>query len=130
MPDDFKKLRVLVIDDYPLTREIAKEMLTNFNCEVEDADNAKQALAFFDQAYYDLVLMDVTMPEVDGFQLTKLFREKESADRHTPIVAFSANTGAEFRDNCLAAGMDDYLSKPIKPSDLQRILQEYCSISQ
>jgi len=88
--------------------------------------NGKEALAALEKNTFDLVLMDVQMPEMDGFEATMAIREKEKASgHHLPIIAMTAHAMAGDRERCLNAGMDDYISKPIRPQELADLLKHY-----
>ena len=108
---------VLVVDDQPTNCEIATAMLKNFGCRVQVAVNGRQGAEAAHR--FDLVLMDCQMPEMDGFEATAAIRRAEAGgSRRVPIIALTANAVAGDRDRCLAAGMDDYLSKPFNGADL------------
>jgi CheY-like chemotaxis protein len=87
-----------------------------------------EVLAALDREPYDLVLMDVQMPEMDGFAATGEVRRGRGPHTLVPIVAMTANAMAGDRERCLAAGMNDYLSKPVHPSDLQRVLHHWVKV--
>jgi CheY-like chemotaxis protein len=99
-------------------------------CEVDIAETGLQAVQASSSTHYDAVLMDCQMPEMDGFQATRLIREREAAEelspRHTPIIALTANAMEGDREHCLEAGMDDYLSKPFSHQALSDILLRWC----
>ncbi len=118
--------RILLAEDYIVNQELTKEMLEMMSCEVDVADDGKEALNRYKTNNYDLILMDVQMPEVDGYQATKEIRKEEnSMQKHTPIIALTANALLGDREKCLEAGMDDYLSKPIRGEELETILKKY-----
>ncbi len=123
-----KALSVLLADDVEVNRELAKAVLERHNHRITEATNGKEALDAFAAGKFDIVLMDVQMPEMDGLQATAAIRKLEQGCGcgHTPIVAMTAYAGKDDRDKCLAAGMDDYLPKPVKPSQMLEILQRYC----
>ncbi|MGB4994491.1 MAG: response regulator, partial [Nitrospira sp.] len=77
------------------------------------------------RARYPLIFMDCQMPEVDGFEATALIRKMEGRSAHTPIVAMTANAMQGDRERCLAAGMDDYIAKPVRPKELQAVLDTW-----
>jgi CheY-like chemotaxis protein len=88
--------------------------------------NGREALAALGAGGYDLILMDCQMPEMDGYEATRAVRQAEiGSGRHLPIVAMTANAVAGEREHCLAAGMDDYIAKPVKMSVLVAVLQRW-----
>jgi CheY-like chemotaxis protein len=104
-----------VVEDNPVNQMVARRMLENNGYRAELADNGVAALRVLEteNARFDLILMDVQMPEMDGFEATARIRLFENGSRHTPIIAMTANAMSGDRERCLAAGMDDYLSKPL-----------------
>jgi len=119
-------LRVLVAEDNPVNRTVVLTFLQKRGCAAEVAANGLEAVEALDGGSYDLVLMDCEMPKMDGFEATRKIREKERARGGLPafIVAMTANASAGDRERCLGAGMDNYLTKPFRPSDVARILEE------
>jgi len=124
--------RVLLVEDNPVNQEVAKLMLAHFGYTVEVANHGQEALELLERQRYDLVLMDCQMPVMDGFQATALVRERErrlgesgQSAKRLPIVALTAHAVSGDRDRCLAAGMDDYLSKPFTREDLAAILNRW-----
>jgi CheY-like chemotaxis protein len=117
--------RVLLAEDNPVNTKLAVRLLENLGCRVTHAANGKLAFAAATTGEYDLVLMDMQMPEMDGVQATRLIRAWEAPlDRHVPIVALTANAMKSDADDCRAAGMDDVLTKPIERSLLGRIIEQ------
>jgi len=111
--------RILLAEDNPVNRQIAVRMLESEGHQVVVAANGREALAAWRGAPFDVILMDVQMPEMDGFQTAVAIRRAESVSSiHVPIIAITAHAMADDRERCLAAGMDDYVSKPIRKSDL------------
>jgi CheY-like chemotaxis protein len=118
--------RVLVAEDTTINQLVARRMLERLGCHVDVVSNGVEALDALASIPYALVLMDVQMPEMDGFEATAQIRHRESqSGRHTSIVAMTANAMAGDRDRALAAGMDDYLSKPIRVGDLEMVLRKW-----
>ncbi len=114
-----RKLRILLAEDNAINRELAVRLLEKRGHAVVTARNGREALATLEAQKFDLVLMDIQMPEVDGFEATRLIREKEkTAGGHLPIVAMTAHAMKGDRERCLEAGMDGYVSKPIEPRAL------------
>ncbi|HVX85788.1 MAG TPA: response regulator [Phycisphaerae bacterium] len=113
--------RILLVEDHEVNQMVAAELLAQAGYACELASNGKEALERVAKAPFDLVLMDCQMPEMDGFEATRQIRRRESSGglhtrgRRMPIVALTANALAGDRELCLAAGMDDYLSKPLQP---------------
>jgi len=117
--------RVLVVEDNVINQRIAARLLQNLGCTVDVVPNGREAVEMIGTIAYDLVLMDVQMPEMDGFAATGEVRRGHGPQTLVPIVAMTANAMAGDRERCLAAGMNDYLSKPVHPSDLQRVLHHW-----
>ena len=116
--------RVLVVEDNTVNRQLAMGMLARFGLVPDAVEDGEQALARLEEGSYDLVLMDVQMPVLDGCQATQRLRERERERGwgHTPVVALTANAMAGDREKALAAGMDGYLAKPVSLYELERVL--------
>jgi signal transduction histidine kinase/CheY-like chemotaxis protein len=114
--------RILVADDNYVNQRVAVRMLERLGYAVDVAGDGREAVAAARERPYDLVLMDCQMPEMDGFEATAEIRRSENADRRTPIVAMTANVGPGDRARCLAAGMDDFLPKPVHHEALAALL--------
>jgi PAS domain S-box-containing protein len=112
---DFTGLSLLLVEDNQVNVMVAKQLLTRWKITVDIANNGKDALAWVQRKKYDLILMDLQMPEMDGFQSAETIRK---AGILTPIFALSANVNSDARDNVIASGMNDYISKPFKPAEL------------
>ncbi len=115
--------RVLLVEDNDVNLEVSRGILLREGCLVTSATNGLKALAAYDGSEFDMILMDCHMPEMDGFEATAAIREREAGTgRHTPIIALTANAIAGDRENCLRAGMDDYISKPVSRKSIQMML--------
>lgn len=123
--ESFPGVNVLVADDYVINQELTKEMLEMMECDVDIAEDGKEASKMVEDKTYDIIFMDVQMPIVDGFEATKIIRNAEADGNRTPIIAITANALSGDKEKCLEAGMDDYISKPIKGEDLEFILKKY-----
>jgi len=114
-----RRLRVLVAEDNPVNQKVAAGLLERAGHRAVIVENGRQALAAFARETFDLVLMDVQMPELDGLEATAAIREREQySGRHVPIVAVTAHAMKGDAERCLAAGMDAYLAKPLRPAEL------------
>lgn len=129
-PTNESPLRVLLAEDNPVNQMVAASLLENQGHLVKVAASGYDALAAFESEEFDLVLMDVQMPVMDGFEATSAIREKEKArGGHIPIIALTAHAMSGDRDRCLSAGMDGYASKPIRAKDLFREIERVRLIS-
>jgi CheY-like chemotaxis protein len=116
------KARLLLADDDTISTFMLKTILTKSGYMLDVSGNGREALQMLENQDYDLVLMDCMMPELDGYDTTAVIRDRNSnVRRHDiPVIALTANAFKEDQDNCLAAGMDDYISKPI---DVKKLLE-------
>ncbi|MBP2646221.1 MAG: arcB1 [Firmicutes bacterium] len=122
-------LKLLLVDDDNLGQKVAKRILSKMGHSVDEAGNGFEALALLAEHEYDAILMDIHMPELDGVETTKRIRESEGSSRkHTPIIALTAYALSGDRERFLAAGMDEYVSKPIQIPDLFRKLEALSQI--
>jgi signal transduction histidine kinase/ActR/RegA family two-component response regulator len=117
--------RVLLVEDNPVNQLVAKAMLAGSGCEVLVASSGAQAIKVHATQELDLVLMDCQMPEMDGFAATAAIRAQEHSGKRIPIVALTANAMEGDRERCIAAGMDDYLSKPFNRDQLLGTLERW-----
>ncbi len=125
MPARPDGLRVLLAEDNAVNQRLAVVLLQKQGHAVTVAANGKEAVGLLDQQTFDLVLMDLQMPEMDGLEATALIRAKErGTGRHLPIIALTAHAMKEDRERCLAGGMDGYLAKPIHSKDLLQVIAE------
>jgi two-component system sensor histidine kinase/response regulator len=124
------RLDILVADDVEVNRMLALTILGKQGHRITLATNGQEAVQAYAAGHFDLILMDVQMPVMDGLQATKLIRELEKGTgRRCSILALTAYAGHEDRDACLAAGMDGYLSKPFKAAELELALREQCGLA-
>ncbi|MDQ0192451.1 PAS domain S-box protein [Paenibacillus wynnii] len=119
------KLSILVAEDDPVNQLVMTRMLKFLDYEVEVVANGLEALKSLERKNYDLIFMDIQMPLMDGIEATRKIREIEAGVRHTPIIAITAYALQGDRENCLAAGVDDYLPKPIPMEKLQLALEKW-----
>jgi CheY-like chemotaxis protein len=117
--------RVLVAEDNLVNQKVATRMLERLGCRVDVAATGSEALRMLEMFPYDVVFMDCNMPELDGFDAAAEVRRREGAGRRLPIVAMTAYAMQGDRERCLAAGMDDYISKPVTLGDLQAALERW-----
>ncbi len=118
-------LKVLLAEDNPVNQKLVESLLKKHGFDVVVAKDGEEAVRLANDTDFDLILMDLQMPKMDGISATKRIREKERETRkHTPIVALTARAFEEDRDECIFAGMDAYTTKPIKPEELFRVIEE------
>jgi CheY-like chemotaxis protein len=116
--------RILVVEDHPVNQKVLAHQLREMGLQYGIATSGSQALAMLEADTFDLVLMDWQMPEMDGLEATRRIRELPSPIRHIPIIALTANANTGFREACLEAGANDYLSKPYTEAALAALLAQ------
>ena len=117
--------RVLIVEDDDVNRLILVKMLESLGCRPVGVEDGVEALATLHKQRYDLVLMDCQLPRLDGFETTRTFRHQESTSDRTPVVALTAGNRNGQREKCLAAGMNDFLTKPVSQTELRRTLERW-----
>jgi len=119
------KLAILLVEDNDLNQRLMKISLTRYHYNVTIAVNGLEGVQMFKNQKFDLILMDIMMPVMDGFEATKEIRKLENEDKslgHTPIIAFTANTINNDREKCVNGGMDDIIEKPFDINKFREIL--------
>jgi PAS domain S-box-containing protein len=124
---DNRDVRILLAEDNPVNRKLAMTVLSKAGYTVDAAVNGREAIKALESQSYDMVLMDVQMPEMDGFEATGLIRQSKRPWREIPILAMTAHAMQGDREKCLQAGMDDYLTKPIQPKALVEAIKKWTS---
>ncbi len=120
------KRRILLVEDLMMPRRVAAINIKQLDCDVDTAETGAEAITLFKQHHYDLIFMDIGLPDMDGYTVTETIRGlEEEAHAHTPIVALTAHADKEFRENATQSGMDDFLSKPLTPDKAKTVLNKY-----
>jgi len=119
------RARVLIVEDNAVNQMVAARLLEKLGCRVDVAANGREAVEMVGLLPYDAIFMDCNMPEMDGFEATKEIRRREGSSVHRLIIAMTANAMRGDRERCLDAGMDDYVSKPMRKADLTEALERH-----
>jgi two-component system, sensor histidine kinase and response regulator len=119
--------RILLVDDEPINQKVGVAILKKFGIDSAVANNGREAVRMNEESHYDLILMDIQMPEMSGFEATEEIRKRERLNglSRIPIIAMTANAMESTREHCLAIGMDDFIAKPIKPDTMMERLQPW-----
>lgn len=123
-PDTEDRPQILVAEDNPVNRQVLLLMLQRSGLRADFALNGKEAVNAFEKRHYDLIFMDIQMPEMDGIEATRIIRRIESG-KNTPIVALTAHTRQEDRESCFEAGMNDFLPKPLNRQEFEHVLRHW-----
>jgi len=120
-----QRVRILVAEDNPMNQKLAVTLLKKAGYSVDAVEDGRMVMEAVKRRAYDLILMDVQMPEMNGFDATQAIRAMEGEAKHTPIIAMTAHAMKGDRERCLQAGMDDYISKPIEPQELFDAIEKW-----
>lgn len=120
--DNGAKINVLVVEDHYINQELMCDLLKYLKCSVEIACNGKEAVQRVEESHFDLIFMDLQMPEMDGFEASRRIRKFH---KEIPIVALTANHLNGDLQRCYDAGMSDYLTKPFEIQDIESVIQKY-----
>ena len=121
-------IRVLIADDNATNRMLARRILERVGCLVDTANDGMEAVALSQKTPFDMVFMDCHMPRMDGFEATRIMRQTQTGSRRIPIVALTASVTARDREECLFAGMDDFLGKPLEVERIHSMLDKWCAL--
>jgi CheY-like chemotaxis protein len=127
MLSDEIPLKILLVEDNPVNRNVALSLLARLGYKADSVANGAEAVNALVERSYDLVMMDLQMPVMDGLEATRELRRRLAADRQPAIVAVTANALLGDREMCLAAGMNDYVTKPLKLDGLAAAIRRNCA---
>jgi CheY-like chemotaxis protein len=119
---DSEHFNILVAEDNPVNQKIAQRMLKHLGYPVDIAANGLEALQALEHKFYNIILMDIQMPEMDGLEATKIIRQRLSVEEQPRIIAVTAHALDYSREMCIDAGMDDYIAKPVQKDELAKVL--------
>lgn len=125
-----RNIRILLAEDHPVNQHLALKILEKGGFYADSVSNGKEALEALNSTFYDIVLMDVQMPEMDGFEATAQIRKMQGSNDHIPIIAMTAHAMKGDEKRCLEAGMDDYISKPINPQKLFEVINKWAGLNE
>jgi PAS domain S-box-containing protein len=126
-PEKRAELKILLVEDNNLNQKVATQMLSKIGYHADIAINGREAIEALQRQPYDMVFMDIQMPEMDGIEATKLIRTNLPEEQQPYIIAMTAHAMRGDRERCLLAGMNDYLSKPVRRTELEKVIAEYFS---
>jgi CheY-like chemotaxis protein len=125
LPLKASKLKILIAEDNPINQKVVLHQLRSFGYDADVVGNGREVLNLLECIHYDIILMDCQMPEIDGYETTRVIRQLDSEKSKIVIMAMTANAMKEDRDRCIDCGMDDYLSKPIRKEDIAQKLADW-----
>jgi CheY-like chemotaxis protein len=117
--------RVLVVEDNVVNQKVAKRLLEKLGCRVDLAANGKEAVDMFESMPFDAIFMDCQMPEMDGYEATRVIRGRQGSRLRIPIIAMTAGVMEAERERCVSAGMDDFVPKPVVAAALRKAVERW-----
>jgi len=120
-----KKVVILIEEDNLINQKVAKNILRNIGYQADTVSNGKEVLEVIEKKKYDLILMDIKMPIINGIEVTKIIRNSNKNYKNIPIIALTALFSEDDKKNVISRGMNDYLSKPIQPDQLNELIEKY-----
>jgi CheY-like chemotaxis protein len=120
-----RPINVLLADDNAIASKVLATLLKQRGHQVKITRSGKEALQALNEKEYDLAFVDLCMPDVDGIEFTRLYRERESKSRYMPIYALTANSADDMMEHCIRVGMDGFLTKPVEPEELDSIIERH-----
>jgi len=120
-----KKSKILIVEDNYIARKVAGLVLKSFNCEIEFANSGKEAILLVQENHYDLLFMDIGLPDIDGFMVTKEITTRLKDNLKLPIIALTAHGDDAFKKECSEVGMVDYIVKPLTKENCRVIFDTY-----
>lgn len=125
MSSSVKKGRILLVEDHKMVQLLVRKFLINADYEVDVVSDGETALEMTEQYEYDLILMDLKLPGVDGYETAKIIRESKVLNGRVPILALTSSAEYEVREKMFDAGMNDYIGKPLNPKELTRKIEVF-----
>ncbi len=123
--EKFPGTKVLVVDDYAFNIELTTDFLEMMACDIETAISGQEAIEKCKKTVFDIIFMDIQMPEMDGYEAAKKIRSLKNDSAKSIIIALTANVQEEDRNKCLKSGMNDYTQKPIKGITLEKLIKSH-----
>jgi len=120
-----KRVVILVAEDNIINQKVAKHILRNIGYQSDSVSNGKEVLDVIEKKKYDLIIMDIKMPVMNGMEVTKIIRNSNKSYKNIPIIALTALFSEDDKKNAISKGMNDYLSKPIQPDQLNELIEKY-----
>ncbi len=129
LPSETGRPSILIAEDNLINQKVIERMVQKLGYRADLVANGREALEALTRMPYGLVFMDCQMPEMDGFEACREIRNRDLGGARIPVIAITANAMKGDRERCLAAGMDDYVSKPFKQDDLKNVIEKWISIA-